>query len=73
MHNQTHSSNFGQIKLMQDELKLMDATIDTMLKERRVLPMEVWYAIFLIYDRTQEILNIANVQIKIRLLKLNYN
>lgn len=44
MHNQSHSSNFGQIKLMQEELKLMDATIDTMLKENRVLPMQVWYA-----------------------------
>ncbi len=44
VHNQTHSSNFVQIKQMQDELKLMDATIDTMLKENQVLPMQVWYA-----------------------------
>lgn len=44
-HNRIHSSNFGQIKLMQDELKLMDATIDTMLREKKVIPMQVWYAL----------------------------
>lgn len=45
LHNRIHSSNFGQIKLMQDELKLMDATIDTMLREKKVIPMQVWYAL----------------------------
>lgn len=45
MHNQTHNSNFKQIKQMQEELTLMDATIDTMLREKKVLPMQVWYAI----------------------------
>ena len=41
MHSQTSQSSFYQIKLMQEELKLMDASIDRMLKERHVLPMQV--------------------------------
>jgi hypothetical protein len=41
MHSQTSQSNFYQIKLMQEELKLMDASIDRMLKEKHVLPMQV--------------------------------
>lgn len=41
MHSQTSQSNFYQIKLMQEELKLMDASIDRMLKERHVLPINV--------------------------------
>lgn len=45
MHSQTNNSNFYQIKLMQEELKLMDISIDKMLKEKHVLPMQVWYAL----------------------------
>jgi hypothetical protein len=45
MHSQTNNSNFYQIKLMQEELKLMDASIDKMLKEKHVLPMHIWYAL----------------------------
>lgn len=41
MHTQTSQSNFYQIKLMQEELKLMDASIDRMLKEKHVLPVQV--------------------------------
>ena len=33
MHNQTSNTNFHQIKLMQEELKLMDFSIDKMLKQ----------------------------------------
>lgn len=46
MHSQTSQSSFYQIKLMQEELKLMDASIDRMLKERHVLPMQVYTYIF---------------------------
>ena len=42
MHSQTNKSNFYQIRLMQEELKLMDQSIDRMLKEKNVLPMQVW-------------------------------
>lgn len=45
MHSQTSNSNFYQIKLMQEELKLMDLSIDKMLNEKHVLPMQVWYAL----------------------------
>ncbi len=45
LHNQTHHSNFFQIKIIQDELKLMDRTMDEMLNKKKVLPMQVWYAI----------------------------
>jgi hypothetical protein len=45
MHSGTNNSNFYQIKLMQEELKLMDQSIDKMLKERHVIPMQVWYAL----------------------------
>jgi hypothetical protein len=45
MHSQTSNSNFYQIKLMQEELKLMDLSIDRMLKEKHVLPMQAWYAL----------------------------
>lgn len=45
MHSQTNNSNFYQIKLMQEELKLMDLSIDKMLKEGHVLPMQVWIAL----------------------------
>lgn len=43
MHNKNQSTNFLQIKTMQDDLKLMDKTIDTMLREKLVIPMQVWY------------------------------
>ena len=42
MHNQTQNSNFYQIKLMQEELKLMDTSIDRMLKEKHVIPIQLW-------------------------------
>jgi hypothetical protein len=45
MHSQTSNSNFYQIKMMQEELKLMDASIDKMLKERHVMPMTQWIAL----------------------------
>lgn len=45
MHSQTNNSNFYQIKLMQEELKLMDASIDKMLKEKHVTPMNQWIAL----------------------------
>jgi hypothetical protein len=45
MHSQTNNSNFYQIKMMQEELKLMDASIDKMLKEKHVTPMNTWIAL----------------------------
>lgn len=45
MHSSTSSSNFNQIKLMQEELKLMDLSIDRMLKEKHVLPIQTWIAL----------------------------
>lgn len=48
MHSQTSQSSFYQIKLMQEELKLMDASIDRMLKERHVLPMQVLHNLILL-------------------------
>jgi hypothetical protein len=45
MHSQTNNSNFHQVKLMQEELKLMDLSIDRMLKEKHVLPIQVWFAL----------------------------
>jgi hypothetical protein len=45
MHSQTNNSNFHQVKLMQEELKLMDLSIDKMLKEKHVLPIQVWFAL----------------------------
>ena len=45
MHSQTSNSNFYQIKMMQEELKLMDASIDKMLRERHVMPMTQWIAL----------------------------
>ena len=45
MHNQTSNTNFHQIKLMQEELKLMDFSIDKMLKQNDVLPMQIWYSL----------------------------
>jgi hypothetical protein len=45
MHSHTNNSNFHQVKLMQEELKLMDASIDKMLKEKHVLPIQVWFAL----------------------------
>lgn len=49
MHSQTSQSNFYQIKLMQEELKLMDASIDRMLKEKHVLPMQVVHLSYISY------------------------
>jgi hypothetical protein len=45
MHNQTSNTNFYQIKLMQEELKLMDFSMDKMLKQNDVLPMQIWYSL----------------------------
>jgi hypothetical protein len=45
MHSQTNSSNLNQIKFMQEELRLMDQSIDRLLKERHVVPMQLWFAI----------------------------
>lgn len=44
MHSQSTGTNFHQIKLLQDELKLMDYSIDKMLMEKNIIPMSVWYA-----------------------------
>ena len=47
MHSRsaTNSNNFKQIKLMQEELKLMDVSIDKMLKEKNVTPIRTWLAL----------------------------
>ena len=45
MHSQTNGTNFYQIKLMQEDLKQMDTSIDKMVNEKHVLPMNVWYAL----------------------------
>lgn len=57
MHSQTSSSNFQQVKLMQEELKLMDASIDRMLKEEHVLPISVWVAIKQYNDNLRKFAN----------------
>jgi hypothetical protein len=45
MHSQSNSTNFYQIKMMQEELKQMDASIDKMLREKNFLPMNLWFAL----------------------------
>jgi hypothetical protein len=45
MHSQSNSTNFYQIKIMQEELKQMDASIDKMLREKKFLPMNLWFAL----------------------------
>jgi hypothetical protein len=45
MHGQTLANNFYQIKIMQEELKLMDISMDRMLKEDNILQIDTWYAL----------------------------
>lgn len=45
MHSSTNNANLNQIKLMQEELKLMDLSIDKMLKEKHVLSIQIWIAL----------------------------
>lgn len=45
MHSSTNNASFNQIKLMQEELKLMDLSIDKMLKEKHVLSIQIWIAL----------------------------
>ena len=60
MHNQTNNTNFYQIKLMQEELKLMDKSIDKMLKENGVLPMQLWYSLKQYKDNIKKFQNYLN-------------
>jgi hypothetical protein len=60
MHSQKNNSNFNQIKLMQEELKLMDFTIDKMLRENNVLPMQIWYSLKQYNDNLKKFSNLMN-------------
>lgn len=60
MHSQKNNSNFNQIKLMQEELKLMDYTIDKMLRENNVLPMQIWYSLKQYNDNLKKFSNLMN-------------
>jgi hypothetical protein len=60
MHSQKNNTNFNQIKLMQEELKLMDYSIDKMLKENHVLPMQVWYSLKQYNDNLKKFSSLMN-------------
>jgi len=60
MHSQKNNTNFNQIKLMQEELKLMDYSIDKMLKENHVLPMQVWYSLKQYNDNLKKFSTLMN-------------
>ena len=60
MHSQSNGTNFYQIKLMQEELKLMDSSIDKMVNERHVLPMQAWYALKQYYQNIKRIYEYIN-------------
>ncbi|CAF1039187.1 unnamed protein product, partial [Brachionus calyciflorus] len=60
MHSSTNNSSFHQIKLMQEELKLMDLSIDKMLKENHVIPMQIWIALKQYNDNIKTFSNYMN-------------
>lgn len=45
IHNQKSNSEFYQVKQMQDELRLMDESIDNMLREKGVMPVKLWHSL----------------------------
>ena len=45
VHYQNNNAEFSQIKQMQDELRLMDRSIDHMLREKDIYPVTLWYSL----------------------------
>jgi hypothetical protein len=51
MHSaNTSNADYNQLKAIQEELKIMDTSIDEMLKEKYVLPMQMWYPLKRYYN-----------------------